>query len=104
MRAHWEVLLLSRRAKRSASVVQLPAIAIFTADHDDRVVPGPHAFKAAATLQAVAGASAHQKHPLLIRIEQKAGHGAGKPTSKILDEVAETYAFLYKELGMTLQE
>lgn len=77
----------------------LPAVLICTADHDDRVVPGPHAFKMAATLQTVAGASPHQQHPLLIRIEQKAGHGAGKPTAKVLDEVADQYAFLATELG-----
>ncbi len=79
---------------------QLPAILVCTADHDDRVVPGPHSFKVVAALQSIAGASPHQRHPLLLRVERKAGHGAGKPTSKVLDEVAEQYAFLAKELGM----
>jgi prolyl oligopeptidase len=61
-----------------------PATMITTADHDDRVVPA-HSFKFAAALQA-----AHQgDHPVLIRIETKAGHGAGKPTSKIIEEAAD---------------
>jgi prolyl oligopeptidase len=72
-----------------------PATLITTADHDDRVVPA-HSFKFAATLQA---AQAGDK-PVLIRIETKAGHGAGKPTSKIIEEAADRYAFLVEELGM----
>jgi prolyl oligopeptidase len=72
-----------------------PATLITTADHDDRVVPA-HSFKFAATLQA---AQAGEK-PVLIRIETKAGHGAGKPTSKIIEEAADRYAFLVKNLGM----
>ncbi len=72
-----------------------PATLITTADHDDRVVPA-HSFKFAATLQA---AQTGDK-PVMIRIETKAGHGAGKPTSKIIDEAADRYAFLIKELGM----
>ena len=66
-----------------------------TADHDDRVVPA-HSFKFAATLQAAQAGDA----PILIRIETKAGHGAGKPTSKIIDERADIFAFLSKALGM----
>ncbi|MBD0268314.1 MAG: S9 family peptidase [Cyanobacteria bacterium Co-bin8] len=66
-----------------------PATLITTADHDDRVVPA-HSFKFAAALQA-----AHQgDNPVLIRIETKAGHGAGKPTSKMIEEVADKWAFL----------
>jgi prolyl oligopeptidase len=72
-----------------------PATMITTADHDDRVVPA-HSFKFAAALQA-----AHQgDHPVLIRIETKAGHGAGKPTSKIIEEAADKWAFLMANLGM----
>ncbi|RMG14241.1 MAG: S9 family peptidase [Deltaproteobacteria bacterium] len=72
-----------------------PATLITTADHDDRVVPA-HSFKFAAALQhAQAGPD-----PILIRIETKAGHGAGKPTQKIIDEVADTFAFLVHELGI----
>lgn len=70
-----------------------PATLITTADHDDRVVPA-HSFKFAATLQAAQGCD----KPTLIRIETKAGHGAGKPTTKIIEETADRWAFLVKEL------
>lgn len=77
------------------SGVSYPATMVTTADHDDRVVPA-HSFKFAARLQ-----EAHRgAHPVLIRIETKAGHGAGKPTSKVIEEAADRYAFLVKELGM----
>ena len=67
-----------------------PATMITTADHDDRVVPA-HSFKFAAALQ-----KAHSgDNPVLIRIETNAGHGAGKPTSKIIDEQADIYSFLF---------
>jgi len=72
-----------------------PATLVTTADHDDRVWPG-HSFKFAATLQAAQSGTA----PVLIRIETKAGHGAGKPTSKIIEEIADRWAFLVKTLGM----
>jgi prolyl oligopeptidase len=72
-----------------------PPTMITTADHDDRVVPA-HSFKFAAALQA---AQACDK-PTLIRIETKAGHGAGKPTTKIIEETADRWAFILKELGM----
>jgi prolyl oligopeptidase len=72
-----------------------PAVLITTADHDDRVVPA-HSFKYAATLQEAQGGDA----PVLIRIETKAGHGAGKPTSKQIEEIADIYGFLMKNLGM----
>ena len=74
-----------------------PATLITTADHDDRVVPG-HSFKYAAALQAVQGGS----EPVLIRIETKAGHGAGKPTAKIIDEQTDRWAFLVHTLQMHL--
>jgi prolyl oligopeptidase len=67
-----------------------PPTLITTADHDDRVVPG-HSFKFAATLQAVQSGDA----PVLIRIQTKAGHGFGKPTQVIIDEVADVFAFLF---------
>jgi prolyl oligopeptidase len=73
-----------------------PATMITTADHDDRVVPA-HSFKFAAALQA-----AHQgEQPILIRIETKAGHGAGKPTSKIIEETADKWAFLVANLSIS---
>jgi prolyl oligopeptidase len=72
-----------------------PATMITTADTDDRVVPG-HSFKFAAALQ-----NAHDgPSPVLIRIETKAGHGAGKPTSKQIEEVADEWAFLADNLGL----
>ena len=70
-----------------------PATLVTTADHDDRVVPG-HSFKFAATLQAAQKGPA----PTLIRIETKAGHGAGKPTAKRIEETADVFAFLVKNL------
>ncbi len=72
-----------------------PAILVTTADHDDRVFPA-HSFKYAATLQAAQTGDA----PVLIRIETKAGHGAGKPTAKVIEEQADLYGFLVKNLGM----
>ena len=79
---------------------QLPSILITTADHDDRVVP-LHSMKMVAQLQAVAGASPLQRRPLLVRVDVNAGHGAGKPTSMVLDEYADIYAFLAHELTRT---
>ena len=72
-----------------------PATLITTADHDDRVVPG-HSFKFAAALQAAQAGPA----PVLIEIETKAGHGAGKPTSKVIEEQADRWAFLVKNLAV----
>lgn len=72
-----------------------PAVMVTTADHDDRVVPA-HSFKYAAALQEAQAGDA----PVLIRIETKAGHGAGKPTAKIIEEQADIYGFLIKNLGM----
>ncbi len=71
-----------------------PATLVTTADHDDRVVPA-HSFKFAATLQAAQGCD----NPALIRIDTKAGHGAGKPTAKRIDEAADVYSFLFWNTG-----
>ena len=73
-----------------------PATMITTADHDDRVVPA-HSFKFAAAAQAAQGGAA----PVLIRIDSKAGHGAGKPTAKQIEEVADRWGFLSRALKMT---
>ena len=77
-----------------------PPTLAFTADHDDRVVPG-HTFKYVATLQAAQSCN----NPILVRIETKSGHGAGRPTTKLIDEATDRFAFLVKELHMrpTLQ-
>ena len=72
-----------------------PATMVTTADHDDRVVPA-HSFKFAAQLQQSQKGAA----PTIIRIETKAGHGAGKPTSKRIEEAADRWAFLVKALGV----
>jgi prolyl oligopeptidase len=76
-----------------------PATMVTTADHDDRVVPA-HSFKFAATLQ-----EAHRgSNPVLIRIDVDAGHGAGKPTSKTIDELADTWSFVMYNIGMRFKE
>jgi prolyl oligopeptidase len=75
--------------------VKYPATLVTTADTDDRVVPS-HSFKFIAELQHDQGGPA----PVLARIETRAGHGAGRPTSKIIEEVADQWAFLVKNLGM----
>jgi len=72
-----------------------PPTMVTTSDHDDRVVPG-HSFKFAARLQECNGG----ENPTLIRIETKAGHGAGKPTSKIIEQAADQWAFLVKHLRL----
>ncbi len=72
-----------------------PPTLIATSDHDDRVVPG-HSFKFAATMQADQAGPA----PVLIRIEVKAGHGAGKSITKLIDETADTWAFVAHNLDM----
>ena len=72
-----------------------PPTLVLTGDHDDRVVPG-HSFKFAARLQACQGGDA----PTLIRIQTKAGHGFGKPTKILIDELADIYSFLVNELKM----
>ena len=76
--------------------VHYPPTLVTTSDHDDRVVPA-HSYKFAATLQADQGGDA----PVLIRIETKSGHGGGRPTSKLIEEVADRWAFLDQVLGMT---
>jgi len=75
--------------------VSYPATMVTTADHDDRVVPA-HSFKFIARLQAANAGP----NPVLIRIETKAGHGGGKPTSKIIDEYADIWSFMFWNLGM----
>ena len=75
--------------------VSYPATLVTTADHDDRVVPA-HSFKFISTLQ-----ENHKgKNPVLIRIDSKAGHGAGKPTSKAIEEAADIWSFTFFNLNI----
>jgi prolyl oligopeptidase len=78
--------------------IEYPSTLVTTADHDDRVVPA-HSFKYIATLQE----KYKGNRPMLIRIETKAGHGSGKPTSKIIEEITDIYAFTFYEMGIKLK-
>jgi prolyl oligopeptidase len=75
---------------------EYPPTLVITADHDDRVVPA-HSFKFAAALQYAQGGD----DPVLIRIETRAGHGSGKPVSKMIEEAADELSFLLKSLGLS---
>jgi len=76
-----------------------PPTMVLTADTDDRVVPG-HSFKFAAAMQHAQACD----HPILIRIETRAGHGAGTPTTKLIEEMTDQWAFLVKSLKMKLPD
>ena len=76
--------------------VAYPATLITTGDHDDRVVPA-HSFKFAAQLQAKQAGS----NPVLIRIETNAGHGAGTPISKTIEQYADIYGFTLYQMGLS---
>ena len=78
--------------------IPYPATLVTTADHDDRVVPA-HSFKFIATLQECQSGS----NPTLIRIETNAGHGAGKPTSKLIDEYTDIYSFMFYNMGINIK-
>ncbi len=80
---------------KSGADVHYPAIMVTTADHDDRVVPA-HSFKYAAALQAAQTGD----QPKIIRIDTKAGHGGGKPISKVIEEQADIYSFILYNMGV----
>jgi len=80
--------------------VAYPAVLATTADHDDRVVPA-HTFKYMARLQEY---NMGNKLPLLVRIDAKAGHGAGKPTAKVIEEYTDVWSFVFYHLGMEIRK
>jgi len=92
----FKYLLAYSPVQNCKSGVAYPATMVSTADHDDRVVPA-HSFKFAATLQAAQSGL----NPTLIRVDVKAGHGAGKSTSMIIDEQTDKWSFLFWNLGVT---
>jgi prolyl oligopeptidase len=79
--------------------IRYPATLVTTADHDDRVVPA-HSFKFTSRLQEYNAGP----NPMLIRIETNAGHGAGKPTSKQIEETTDIWSFVMYNLGMPFKE
>jgi prolyl oligopeptidase len=81
------------------SGVSYPAVLLATAESDSRVDP-LHARKMAARLQA----STSSERPILLRLESRAGHGAGKPLSKVLEEMTDTWTFVFSELGVEFPE
>lgn len=80
-----------------------PAILLLTADHDDRVVP-LHTLKYCAALQHGVGSSPMQRQPLMVRVDTRSGHGAGKPTSKAILEDTHIFAFIAETLGLSWKE
>jgi len=78
---------------------QYPAVLLVTADHDDRVVP-LHSFKLISQLQYKLGSRSAQKNPIMIWIDTKAGHGAGKPTTKIIQELTDIISFIHGAVGL----
>uniref|UniRef100_A0A0K0D722 Prolyl endopeptidase n=1 Tax=Angiostrongylus cantonensis TaxID=6313 RepID=A0A0K0D722_ANGCA len=78
---------------------QWPSTLMMTADHDDRVVPC-HTLKYVATLYEKAKHHTMQNNPLLVRVEVNAGHGAGKPTTKLIAEIVDMYSFLQRVMDI----
>lgn len=80
-----------------------PAVLLLTADHDDRVVP-LHTLKFCATLQYGVGSSSVQRQPLMVRVDTRSGHGAGKPTAKAILEDTHIMSFIAETLGLKWRE
>lgn len=92
-----------RRPWENGTSVQYPSTMLLTADHDDRVVP-LHSLKLLATLQyelCTSLENSPQTNPIIARIDTKAGHGSGRPTKKIIDEIVDAYSFFAKMTGST---
>lgn len=81
---------------------QYPATLILTADHDDRVSP-LHSLKFTAALHRAIKNCPYQKNPLFLRVYNKAGHGAGKPTTKRIEEATDILTFMYKALNLKVK-
>jgi prolyl oligopeptidase len=94
--AHFEFLYKYSPLHNVEPGATYPPTLITSADTDDRVVPS-HAKKFAATLQAADSGT----NPLLLRVEMKAGHGGGKPMTKVIEEYADIYSFMFKTLGIS---
>lgn len=101
---HWLVKYspLHNVAPPAGGTRQFPSVLLTTASHDDRVSP-LHSLKLLAQLQHVLASDADspQRNPLLARVEVRAGHGAGKPTSKIIEETSDMLAFAATAMGAT---
>jgi prolyl oligopeptidase len=95
---HFDYLIKYSPLHNVKKEVNYPATMIMTADHDDRVVPA-HSFKFAAELQSKQLTTGN---PVLIRIDKKAGHGAGKPTTKLIEDATDMYSFIFWNLGVKL--
>ena len=81
--------------------VQFPSVLLLTGEHDDRVVP-LHSLKYAAELQhQLCRRDSEQRNPVLLRVDTRTGHSAGKPTDKLLQETATIYAFMHRAMGGT---
>lgn len=93
---HFEYIYKYSPLHNIDSGINYPSMLIYTADHDDRVVPA-HSFKYAASIQSLKG----QKNPALIRIGVNVGHGFGKPVKKIIKENAEKWAYFFYEMGVS---
>ena len=95
-KTHFENIFKYSPLHNIDSLIDYPSMLIYTADHDDRVVPA-HSYKYTASIQSLQ----NQTNPALIRIGVNVGHGFGKPTRKIIKENAEKWAYFFFEMGLS---